>query len=121
MFYRLREKKLQTRVKSLRNVSQTTRFLLFSKQRSGTHFLMHELRRHKDIHTYDEIFFRHHRLKTFGAAHLRRALEMFFGYREYEDGYIDGVFRCPFLPSTPGSRRSDAASTALSGNLSGAA
>ena len=43
---------------------------------------MHELRRHKDIHTYDEIFFRHHRLKTFGAAHLRRALEMFFGYRE---------------------------------------
>ena len=43
---------------------------------------------------------------------------MFFGYREYEDGYIDGFVRRPFLPSTPGSRRRDAASTALSGNLS---
>ena len=29
-----------------------TRFMLLSTQRSGTHYVMHELRRHPDVYTY---------------------------------------------------------------------
>ena len=69
-----------------------TRFMLLSTQRSGTHYVMHELRRHPDVYTYDEIFYRHHRRRSFGPTHMRQGIEMFFGARTYKDDVIDGRY-----------------------------
>ena len=69
-----------------------TRFMLLSTQRSGTHYVMHELRRHPDVYTYDEIFYRHHRRRSFGPTHMRQGIEMFFGARAYKDDVIDGRY-----------------------------
>jgi len=52
---------------------------------------MHELRRHPDVYTYDEIFYRHHRRRSFGPTHMRQGIEMFFGARAYKDDVIDGI------------------------------
>ena len=71
-----------------------TRFMLLSTQRSGTHYVMHELRRHPDVYTYDEIFYRHHRRRSFGPTHMRQGIEMFFGARAYKDDVIDGRCLC---------------------------
>ena len=71
-----------------------TRFMLLSTQRSGTHYVMHELRRHPDVYTYDEIFYRHHRRRSFGPTHMRQGIEMFFGARAYKDDVIDGRYLC---------------------------
>mmetsp|Transcript_27999 Transcript_27999/g.86609 ORF Transcript_27999/g.86609 Transcript_27999/m.86609 type:complete len:241 (-) Transcript_27999:18-740(-) len=65
--------------------------MLISTQRSGTHFLMHEVRKNRAVHTYDEIFYRYNS-KKFSVDQMRSGIEMFFGARSYKPGVIDGRF-----------------------------
>ena len=92
-----------------RSAHGQTRFLLLSTQRSGTHYIMHELRRHPQIFTYDEIFYKrapgsalaravdrgrrhsnhNNYIPGWGPREFRRGIDIFYGVNKYEPNMID--------------------------------
>ena len=59
---------------------------MLSTQRSGTHFIMAELRRHPQVFAFEEAFYEHEVPKD--PAKFEKGLRVFFGLDDYEHGVL---------------------------------
>ena len=59
---------------------------VLSTQRSGTHFIMAELRRHPQVFAFEEAFYEHEVPKD--PAKFEKGLRVFFGLDDYEHGVL---------------------------------
>ena len=67
-------------------VDNQTRFMVLSTQRSGTHFIMAELRRHPQVFAFEEAFYEHEVPRD--PAKFEKGLRVFFGLDDYEHGVL---------------------------------